>query len=85
MFEVDISLDGLEPAAVQVELYADAVADQAAVRQQMRSLGRSPQGNYRYSASAPASRAWTDYTPRVVPHHDDASVPLEASYTLWQR
>ncbi len=85
MFEVDISLDGLEPAAVQVELYADAVADQAAVRQQMRSLGRSPQGNYRYSASAPASRPWSDYTPRVVPHHDDASVPLEASYTLWQR
>jgi starch phosphorylase len=85
MFEVDVSLDGLEPAAVQVELYADAVADQPAVRQRMRSLGPSAQGSYRYSASAPANRPWTDYTPRVVPHHDDASVPLEAPYNLWQR
>ena len=85
IFEVDLSLDGVEPAAVQVELYADAVAGQPALRQQMRSLGPSAQGGHRYSASAPANRPWTDYTPRVVPHHDDASVPLEAPYNLWQR
>jgi glycogen phosphorylase len=33
----------------------------------------------------PASRPATDYTPRLVPYHPDARVPLEANEILWQR
>jgi glycogen phosphorylase len=85
VFTVDVWLGEIDPASVHVELYADALQDQPAVRQQMRSLGRSALGGYLYTASAPANRPWTDYTPRVVPYHGDASVPLEAPYNLWQR
>lgn len=85
-FAVDVWLGDLDPAAVRVELCADALGDQPSVRQEMRSLGRSAhEGCCVYTASAPANRPPTDYTPRVVPHHDGASVPLEAPYTLWQR
>ena len=85
VFWVEVWLGGLEPASVHVELYADALGDQPPRRQQMRSLGRSTQGGYLFTASAPANRPWTDYTPRVVPFHDEASVPLEAPYNFWQR
>jgi len=85
-FEVDVWLGALDPASVRLELYADALGDQPPVREEMRSVGRSAHGGCCvYTASAPANRPPADYTPRVVPHHDEASVPLEASYTLWQR
>ena len=35
--------------------------------------------------SAQASRPAADYTPRLVPRHRDALVPLEAPEILWQR
>ena len=33
----------------------------------------------------PATRPATDYTVRVVPHHDGVAVPLETPSVLWQR
>jgi len=33
----------------------------------------------------PASRSAGDYTPRLVPDHREAKVPLEAGQILWQR
>jgi glycogen phosphorylase len=38
-----------------------------------------------YSARVPASRPAADYTPRLIPHHPEAAVPLEAAHILWQR
>jgi starch phosphorylase len=38
-----------------------------------------------YAAQVAATRPASDYTPRVVPHHANASVPLEAEQILWQR
>ena len=43
------------------------------------------QGGYAYSASVPATRPASDYTPRVVPFGTGAFVPLEANQILWQR
>jgi glycogen phosphorylase len=40
---------------------------------------------YLYSAHVPATRPAGDYTPRVIPHHPAAIVPLEAAQILWQR
>ena len=57
------------------------------VRQAM-ARGRKLDGSgndYEYAASVPASRSAGDYTPRLVPHHPDAAVPLEATEILWQR
>jgi starch phosphorylase len=38
-----------------------------------------------YIARVPATRPAVDYTPRLIPHNDQALVPLEAFQILWQR
>ena len=40
---------------------------------------------YEYGMTVPAVRPITDYTPRLVPYHPAAAVPLEAHGILWQR
>jgi len=55
---------------------------------QVMARGRKldgPGNGYEYAASVPASRSPADCTPRLVPHHPDAAVPLEAAEILWQR
>jgi len=38
-----------------------------------------------YGARVPAKRAVEDYTPRIVPHHAQAFIPMEEAHILWQR
>jgi starch phosphorylase len=38
-----------------------------------------------FAASVPATRPSSDWTPRVLPDHPGAVVPLEASQILWAR
>jgi starch phosphorylase len=40
---------------------------------------------YEYSVTISSARPLGDYTPRLIPHHPMASVPLEAPEILWQR
>ncbi|HQZ40588.1 MAG TPA: hypothetical protein PLH72_16270 [Vicinamibacterales bacterium] len=40
-------------------------------------------GGFEYTGQVPASRPAHDFTPRLVPFHPDASVPLEAPFILW--
>lgn len=40
---------------------------------------------YAFRATVPAVRPVTDYTARVIPHHDAVAVPLEETHILWQR
>ena len=84
---VEVRLGGLDPEAARVELYANAVDGGPPERHAMertRTLDESGDG-YEYSANIPAARAVGDYTPRLVPHHPIAAVPLEAHEILWQR
>ena len=84
---VEVRLGGLDPEAARVELYANSVDGGPPERHAMertRTLDESGDG-YEYSASIPAARAVGDYTPRLVPHHPIAAVPLEAHEILWQR
>ncbi len=84
-FHVQVFLDDVDPDAVNVELYADAQKEEAAVTQAMnrgeRLIGAT--SGFTYSASVPASRPVADFTPRLVPHHAGAFVPLEAPFILW--
>ncbi len=86
---VQLHLGGLEPEAVRVELYADAhpVNGGGPERHVMTRARRlEDAGNaYEYHATVPASRAAGDYTPRLVPYHSAAVVPLETREILWQR
>ena len=86
-FEVQVYLDDLHPDSVRVELYAEGRNGRGPFRQIMQREVRWPsEGNgYCFKARVPATRNAGDYTPRVVPYHAEASVPLEAGEILWQR
>jgi glycogen phosphorylase len=87
MFEVQVYLNGLDPDAVRVELYAEGVNGGDPVRKEMT---RGPklvgaENGYLYGAQVQAKRPATDFTARVIPHRTGIAVPLEAAHILWQR
>jgi starch phosphorylase len=85
-FDIQVHLDEMDPDAIQVELYADAAYGDKPIRQTMvRGESLIGQNVWRYSASVPATRSAEDFTPRIVPFHPDAFVPLEALEILWYR
>ncbi|HWB98648.1 MAG TPA: alpha-glucan family phosphorylase [Bryobacteraceae bacterium] len=86
-FEVQVYLDGLDPDAVRVELYAEPQSDgePAVIAMNRNEALAGAQGGFLYSSRVPSSRPAADYTPRIVPYHPKAFVPLEASQILWQR
>jgi starch phosphorylase len=86
-FSVQVWLDELPPDAVAVELYADGQAGNAPLRYPMT---RGPallgaENGYTWTAKVPADRPAADFTPRAVPSHPGAQVPLECSQILWYR
>jgi len=87
IFEVQVYLNGLDPEAVRVELYADGVSGSAPVRQEMKRVRQLAEasGGYVYSAAVPASRPLADYTARMIPYFDGVAIPLEDARILWQR
>jgi starch phosphorylase len=40
---------------------------------------------YAYRTEVSAVRPANDYTARLIPHHNNASIPLEEAHILWQR
>jgi len=84
---VTVRLGGLDPEAVRVELYADPVDDGKPERHAMERARKldEPGHAYEYGVRIPATRPLGDYTPRLLPRHPIASVPLEAREILWQR
>ena len=87
VFEVQVSLHGLDPKAVRVELYAGGIHGNPPVRQEMTCLHplADESGSYVYSVTVVANRPATEYTPRAMPRCDGVAVPLEESRILWQR
>ena len=84
-FQVQLFLDDLDPGAVRVELYAEGQNGSPPSRHTMnrgQPLVGSTNG-FLYTARIPAIRSAADYTPRLVPCHDGASIPLEAPFILW--
>ena len=85
LFHVQIFLDDIDPDAVRVELYADAQKDgdptTLVMNRGERLVGAT--NVFTYGASLPTGRPLADYTPRLVPQHVGAFVPLEAPFILW--
>ncbi len=80
-------LDELDPDAVRVELYAEGRAGSEPVRVIMER-GDPLIGSmnaYTFTASVSADRPAADFTPRIVPFHPGALVPLEADQILWYK
>jgi glycogen phosphorylase len=84
-FEIPVYLGGLNTNAVRVELFADGRGGEAHVRKPMNRGGQLPGNGFLYSASVEHNRSASDFTPRVVPYHPSARVPLEANQILWQK
>jgi starch phosphorylase len=86
-FQVEVHLNGLDPNAVRVDLYAGGIDGGGPVRQEMtrvRPLAGAVSG-YVYGAQVSAARPPADYTARVIPSFAGVTVPLEAPQILWQR
>lgn len=87
LFEVQVYLNGLDPDAVRVELYAEGVNGGGPVRMEMlrgpNLLGA--ENGYLFSVQIEVTRPVTDYTARLMPHRQGSAVPLEAAQILWQR
>ncbi|MCA9212558.1 MAG: alpha-glucan family phosphorylase, partial [Planctomycetales bacterium] len=86
-FDVDVYLDGLDRNFVQVELYANGLDGEAAIRQQMTREERpsSSESHWAtYRTSVPATRPASDFTPRILPTHASVAVPLELDLIRWQ-
>jgi starch phosphorylase len=88
LFEVQVFLNGLDTAAVRVELYGDDAARAGAAERQKMNLIRQHAGgagSCTYGAVVSAARPSADYTVRVIPEREGVAVPLEDGRILWQR
>jgi starch phosphorylase len=87
-FEVQVYLNDIPPADVRVELYAEPAASgdgpERVAMAQTRPLPGAVQG-FLYAATVATERPAEHFTPRIVPFHEEAAVPLEAPWVLWQR
>ena len=86
-FQVEVSPGDLTLDQLQVELYADSDQAGKPALEVMTAPepGTNSQDTSIYSAQVSATRPASDYTVRVIAHHPNASVPLEAGQILWQR
>ena len=85
-FQVPVYLDELDPEGIMVELFAEPNHANEAIRERMaRGEQLVAARGFNYSARVPASRPAADYTPRVVPFHPAAKIPLEEAHILWHR
>ena len=86
-FQLEVDLGELRSYAVRVELYADSLdGGLPSVSAMTLREGLASSERWRiYAADVPATRAATDYTPRIVPSYNGTRVPLEDSHILWFR
>ncbi|MGC9157380.1 MAG: alpha-glucan family phosphorylase [Terracidiphilus sp.] len=83
-FHAHVHLDELDPDAVRVQLYADSIDGSEPIRHEMtREKSLAGENTWRYSVSIPADRPAGDFTPRVIPRHPEALIPLETAHILW--
>ena len=86
VFDVEVYLGGLSPDEVRVELYADPLQDELPLRLEMAPSGPiTGAPPYVYHASVSAGRPVSHCTPRIIPYHPEARVPLENARILWFR
>ncbi len=86
-FMVSVRLGELDPADIRVEIYADPDEGQDRVCQPLvrdETASTTP-GWHLYDGSVQSERPADHFTPRVVPAHPEAAIPLEDHHILWAR
>ena len=86
-FEVQVYLDDVPAEAVSVQIYADGVNGAEPFCQDLERgrLLAGANNAYIYHGTVTNSLPASAYTPRVIPYHAQARVPLEANFILWYR
>jgi len=74
-----------EPQAPEIHCFADVTPKATDGAGAGEEDGGRATGKRTYSLSLMTNRPLDDFTPRVVPSHPDAMVPLEARHILWYR
>jgi starch phosphorylase len=86
--ETEVYLGELKSDHVEVQLYANplmgAEAPTCVVMSQQEAIPGAVNG-FIYTAECSASRPADHYTPRIVPFHPDALIPLEEPLIVWKR
>ena len=87
-FRVQVFPGNLAPDELRVELYAelDHMTGSPTIEVMAACTAcTDTKGILVYLAETSRSRPASEYTPRIIPNHPGASVPLEASEILWQQ
>jgi starch phosphorylase len=85
-FRLHVYLDDIPVEAVRLELYADPLhPGEAPFRQTMAVCHDLPgvTGGFCFAGEVPNTRPAIHYTPRIIPYHPEAGVPLEAAHISW--
>jgi starch phosphorylase len=92
-FHVEAYLGDISPEDVHIELYADPLKSTVQegqdeptkiIMNRVAPIAGAVNG-FLYYASASAHRPSEDYTPRIVPYHQEAFIPKEVTHILWYR
>jgi glycogen phosphorylase len=79
-----VHLGDIAPDAVEVQLYADPLDGEPSPTTIAMTRGVSPgPGTHVYDAGLPGGRPACHFTPRVVPYHPAALVPIEWPLIAW--
>ena len=84
---VTVCLGEIEPDAVRVEVYADLKGEEPAFVEEMTPVEpiAGVVNAFVYRSTIETTRPSSHFTPRVVPFHPEARIPIEASLIAWQR
>jgi glycogen phosphorylase len=87
LFHLQVYFGDLAPEAVRVELFANSIDGMDGPSWEMSRSKQMPGSvkGYIYDGEVEASRPASDYTPRVIPWHSAARIPLEDGHILWFR
>ena len=84
IFAIPVCLGALDPGMVRVELYADPIAGEPATRVPMRREDSGDAGKgVVYSVELVTTRPSSHFTPRIIPFHPNACVPMESQRIQW--
>ncbi len=85
LITVTVYLGDIDSRAVQVQVYADPQDDEEPEIHalQIGEQAAGTENGFYYRARIPARRPKEDYTPRIIPCFEGASLPLECAEILW--
>ncbi len=84
-FQVQLYLDDIPADWVRLELYAEPLAGGEPERRPMERIQplTGARGGFLYQGRVESERPASHYTPRLIPHHPRAHLPLELPLILW--